>query len=216
MASKYLIAVGHPDDEVLMCGGTIASQMKIKNDEIRVILTSDGNQDRHDVLPHVAHLLGFEFSIGPFPATNTHLTGELVSFFDQEIRDFQPDVIVTHSLSKYQSQDHNSVHRAVVISASRLVPTATILVGEPTFIDPEFNPVIFSDITHAIETKLQAAELYSSSLGRAYMAPKYLRDRAAYWGQLVKPGEDTLCEAFVLVRHYQGETVLADSQDIPM
>lgn len=112
---KYLFVTAHPDDEALGAGATIQKLVRLGHDvaicilsgkaEARSIQSETLTQDRENSM----RILGLEkYYIGDFPniKMNTVPHLEMVQFIEQAIRDFQPEIMVTH-----HPADTNDDHR---------------------------------------------------------------------------------------------------------
>lgn len=192
--SSALVVVAHPDDEVLVCGGTIA-RMVDSGMRVHVACLSDGAQDRGAVLDAACDVLGASCELLAFAVNALCADGELVSVTDRLVDEFQPDVIITHSAGQGQSQDHRAACQAVRTTVSRNPGPALLLLGSPPFATTDFAPTLFVDVTPAWPRKMRALGAYRAVLDRDYMHEEYLRTKCGWWSQVGgQPGG--LCEAF--------------------
>jgi N-acetylglucosamine malate deacetylase 1 len=192
--SSTLVIVAHPDDEVLVCGGTIA-QMAESGIRVHVACLSDGAQDRGAVLDAACSALGASCELFGFDVNALCADGELVSLTDRLVDEHQPDVIITHSPGQGQSQDHRAACQAVRTTVSRRLGPALLLLGSPPFATTDFAPTLFVDVAETWSRKMQALRVYRAVLDRDYMREEYLRVKCGWWSQVGgRPGG--LCEAF--------------------
>jgi LmbE family N-acetylglucosaminyl deacetylase len=187
----------HPDDEVLLCGGTIALLTKLGAD-VHVTCFADGAQGRDSWLGESCASLGATHELLNLPTSAMTLDGRLVAMTDRLVIQRQPHVVITHSASGTQSQDHVVLHRAVMLTVCRNVYPSVLLAGEPPISSIDFQPNVFVDVEQCWGQKLQAVAYYQSVLDRYYLKQAYLEVRAAWWRQVAR--RDTgLYEAFQLV-----------------
>jgi LmbE family N-acetylglucosaminyl deacetylase len=87
---------------------------------------------------------------------------ELIEKIDYNIHIFNPDLIITHSLSS-SHQDHINTAKSVM-SASRY--QKNIWTFEPVYPDKvtnnPFKPIIYIDITDKMDRKIDSLKLHSS------------------------------------------------------
>lgn len=200
MSRRCLVIVAHADDETLMCGGFLARLKSTSEWSSTVYCLSGGGQKRESNLPGAGDLLGFDSIVGPLTASNMTLDRETVTGIDDMILAVGPDLVITHSLSDHQNQDHNVVHRATTASLSRLAPSTALLSGEPTYPDPGFSPTVFVNISSTLDAKVQAAAAYAGESYRPYFSKGFIEARAAWWGKAVDPDGQMYCEAFRLAK----------------
>jgi len=221
MISRLLVIVAHGDDETLGAGGTIA---KMVDEGVAVglcVLTNDDGSrsaagkrttDRISSIDVAAKTLGIvRIQINKFGDNRLDTVGqlELNRVVEQEVRDFDPDVLFTTSLADL-SLDHQLVSRTARIAGrsgrSNVREIRTFEVrsatdtGEAAGISPGFRPNYWErlDETH-LERKLSALRAYGQEV-EDWPSPRSeraLRALAEYRGsQVAVP----LAEAFELVR----------------
>lgn len=106
---KTLVVVAHPDDEILGAGGTIFK--KIENGEsVGICMMNKSDDTRYFGRPeqlekdfeNSCERCGFDkVYLGDFPNLSFNVVPhiELVRFIEGAIKDFEPDIVITHSPS---------------------------------------------------------------------------------------------------------------------
>ena len=140
---------------------------------------------RHGEAERAAATLGAEFScldLGDYPL---EIDGDALALIADGIREFAPDVLITHTDSDPFNPDHPVAHAAVcrarglaagagVQSAFKTVNPPALFLFEPH--QPElcnFTPNTFVDITAVIEKKLAAmAEMKAQQYLQTYYAQR--------------------------------------------
>lgn len=192
--------VAHPDDEALLCGATAAC-LAAGGAQVRMACVGWGPPDRAELFAKSCALLGGESVTPPsaaVPERGLCLDRGLVGLIDELVRTRVPDVVITHSRSGPQHQDHVAVHDAVRLSMARWQGPALVLAAEPPMSSTGFVPNVFVDVGDHFEEKLDAVAHYRKIVDRPYLDDDYLVHRARWWGQVSgRPGR--LCEAYELV-----------------
>jgi N-acetylglucosamine malate deacetylase 1 len=128
-----LIIAAHPDDEVLGCGGTIASHAAV-GDNVHILIMAEGitsrddrrsTNDRSDELTELAEIarragkfLGAEsVELLSFPDNRMDSVPllDVVKEVEKWVDKIQPSVVYTHHIGDV-NVDHQVVHKAVVIA----------------------------------------------------------------------------------------------------
>jgi N-acetylglucosamine malate deacetylase 1 len=197
-AARVLVLLAHPDDEVLLCGATIAALADAEC-HVRVVCFCDGAQGRNAVFPQACKHLGATGELLCGQQTSAMvLDGALVAITDSLLRHWQPDCVITHTRAGRQNQDHVVLHDAVRLSTARCRWPTLLLAAEPPLSSVDFIPTVFADVDRYFAIKCQAAQRYRDVLDRDYMTDEYLGTRARWWGQ-VAGRPRTLVEPFELV-----------------
>ncbi|HYF39121.1 MAG TPA: PIG-L family deacetylase [Gemmatimonadales bacterium] len=214
---KVLAVAAHPDDEVLGAGGTLIRHFK-SGDEVRVLIVCSAHSIRYREGEHeqpadaqrASHYLGARTVGLGFPDQRLDAGSnlELIQSIEQEIRDFQPDVVFTHHWGDVNA-DHVRIAEAVdVATRPYAAPFIRRIYGFETPSSSEwtasqrdrpFTPNVFCDITGELDRKLDAMRCYRSEL-RPYPHPRSLRslrERAGYWGSVANM---TAAEPLMLLR----------------
>jgi 4-oxalomesaconate hydratase len=145
---------------------------------------------RHDEAEQAAEALGADFhclDLGDYPLQIDAAALEQIS---EVIREFAPDVLITHTDTDPFNPDHPVAHSAVdrarSLAAGAGVPSAFGTITPPEFLlfephQPElcnFMPTTFVDITAVIEAKIAAM---GAMKAQAYLQT-YYRERADHRG----------------------------------
>ena len=204
-----LLVIGaHSADFVWRAGGAVAVATS-SGGQARVIALSYGERGesgelwkepgqtvervkeiRHQEAERAAALLGADFrclDLGDYPL---EIDAAALQRIADEIREFAPDVLLTHTTVDPFNPDHGpagaAVDRARSLAAGAGVPSAFETVTPPALLlfephQPElcaFTPTIFVDITAVYEQKLAAmAEMEAQAYLQTYYA-----ERAAHRG----------------------------------
>lgn len=224
MAQRILIAVAHPDDEVLGAGGTIARHVR-EGDEVYCLILSEGVTSRYSrraeaeeklkqlksETAKAAKILGIKrvfFKDFPDNRFDTVPLLTIVKAVEEVKEEIKPEVIYTHHGGDLNI-DHVIVHRAVLTATRPItghsvreiyafeVPSST----EWAFgqFQHTFRPNVFVDISATLENKVQAMALYKSE-ARPFphpRSPRVIDAIARRWGSVV--GCEA-AEAFELIR----------------
>jgi LmbE family N-acetylglucosaminyl deacetylase len=221
-----LVVAGHPDDEVLGCGGTLA---RLAGDgvAVHILLLADGETSRtsvsgQEIDPHrvearyaaaatACRILGCA-SVDVLALPDNRLDGQdlldVVKHVEGFVHRYQPSTVLTHHAGDVNI-DHRVVHDAVIAacrpqpghSVKELlffeVPSSTE--WRPPGSGESFNPNWFVDITSTLATKLEALRAYEAEL-RAFPHPRSLKavEALAHWRGATAGVE--AAEAFVLGR----------------
>ncbi len=220
-----LIIAAHPDDEVLGCGGTCA-RLAREGHDVYIAILGEGATSRynrreeadpslvaglHARSREAAHILGAkEVFLHDLPDNrfDTVPLLDVVKIVEALVGRLRPEVVYTHHGGDL-NVDHAVVHRAV-LTATRPIPSQTVrelyTFEVPSSTEwafqqfkPVFRPNVFVDVSHTLETKLQAMRTYETE-ARDFPHPRSaeaLRALARRWGSAV--GCEAV-EAFELVR----------------
>ncbi len=224
---SWLVIAAHPDDEVLGCGGTLASLAALgKHNEIRVGILGEGISSRYarrEQTPRRAlsrlqaqaraanaawSARAVEFGGLPDNRFDSVPLLEIVKRVERWIEAWQPEVIYTHHPGDLNI-DHSLTFRAVLTATRPMagtpvkelyafeVPSST----EWAFarVEPAFRPNVFVDVSKTIDVKVRALQCYEEEV-RAFphpRSPEALRVMARRWGSTVGL---QYAEAFELIR----------------
>lgn len=203
-----LIVVAHPDDEVLGCGGTMASlakkgisvQAAFLSGEVEARCNRPELSDFYSDIEQAQKLLGVRDAIlGDFPNikfnTVPHL--DLVKFIEQAIVDTKATTIFTHHPSDLNN-DHLQTARAC-LAASRLyqrredIPRLKNIFFMETLsatdwsysgLGEQFFPDCFYQVDDTIDLKIEALHAYRNVM-RDFPHPRseeIIKSLAAYRG----------------------------------
>lgn len=224
---SVLVVAAHPDDEVLGCGGTLASLAASGDrNEIYVGILGEGISSRYasrEQAPRAALLWlkaqaraantawqarTVEFGGLPDNRFDDVPLLEIVKRVERWIEAWRPEVIYTHHPGDLNI-DHSLTFRAVLTATRPMagapvkdlyafeVPSST----EWAFrrIEPSFRPNVFVDISKTIDVKVEALQRYEEEV-RVFphpRSPEALRALARRWGSAVGV---PYAEAFELIR----------------
>lgn len=220
---RVLIVCAHPDDEVLGCGGTMAT-LADRGCQVDTAFLADGvgarnrggveqeTRRRREAARQAARILGAGepvFDDLPDNRLDTVPLLELVQRIEALIRRLQPDTVFTHHAGDVNI-DHRQVHEAVIAACRPQAgcPVRTLLFFEvasstewqPPGSAPAFVPNWFVDISATLERKLEALAAYHEEM-RPWPHPRSIRalEHLARWrGATVSVDA---AEAFFLGRH---------------
>ena len=219
MSKTILVVIGHEDDEVLGCGGSIARHIAEGDKVLCVAFTTglrsrDGMlewdiQRRHIHATDAAKVLGFTWYARhdmPDNAMDTVPLLDVVKHVEEAIDDLKPELVYTHHGGDLNI-DHAVVYRAVM-TATRPLPEQIVrevrLMEVPSsteFSLTPFVPNLWVELTHEQAAKKHLAlgcykdELRSYPHPRSHEATGYNEMRRAIEG-----GVEHLAEAFNVVR----------------
>jgi 4-oxalomesaconate hydratase len=204
MSARRMLVIGaHAADFVWRSGGAIAVTSE-KGGDALVIALSYGErgesgelwkeagqtiervkQIRHGEAQRAAAALGAEFrclDLGDYPL---EIDGRALALISDQIREFAPDVLITHTDTDPFNPDHPVAHAAVArargLAAGAGVQSAFATVSPPALFlfephQPElcnFTPTTFVDITAVIGRKLAAmAEMKAQRYLQRYYAER--------------------------------------------
>jgi N-acetylglucosamine malate deacetylase 1 len=189
--TKIALIVAHPDDEILGCGGTIASHAKA-GDEVHVLILAEGItsrdnkrdlESRADELKKLKqtardanNVLGVtSLVLHDFPDNRMDSVDrlDLIKVIEEFIVKNNPNIIYTHH-PKDINIDHRCVNDAVIV-ASRPIPGSSVELllffetvssteWQAADKDSNFIPNWWVDISETLELKMQALETYQSEM----------------------------------------------------
>lgn len=178
---RVLIAVAHPDDEVLGCGATIAKHCE-NGDDVFVLVFSDGegskksqNQNvdfRRESLVNALSILGvkaFDILNLPDNSFDTDPLLKIIQKVEPLVYKNSPELIYTHD-----SSDLNIDHRLVsqiIQTICRPLPDVTWreirtfeVPSSTHWSDQSFVPNLFIDVSSTFHKKMKAMECYSTEM----------------------------------------------------
>jgi N-acetylglucosamine malate deacetylase 1 len=189
--SSILVVVAHPDDEVLGCGGTIAS-LAAAGHRVHVLLLADGENSRAAVdgsdvaagavaarqaaADNACRILGCT-SVEALVLPDNRMDGlvllDVVKEIEARIVYHAPTLLLTHHGSDV-NVDHRVVHQAAIVACRPLpghsvrellffeVPSSTE--WQPPGSAVSFAPNYFVDISATLDRKMAALDAYASEL----------------------------------------------------
>ena len=185
MPESVLVVAAHADDEVLGCGGAIASHT-FAGDRVEVVLMTDGvssrsthgDQDkdvRYEAALEASKILGVS-NLHSFSFPDNGMDGvpliEITRVVEEIVRSLQPSIVYTHHHNDLNI-DHRQTHRAV-LTACRPQPRFTVkqILGFEVLSSTEWNtaganpftPTVFTDISSLLDIKLEALKAYAQEM----------------------------------------------------
>ncbi len=221
-AARIAVVAAHPDDEVLLAGGTVARHTAAGGEAAILILATGGTgrgggrgrakyvAKLREAARRSAKILGagrIEFADFPDNAMDTVPLLAVVKRVEKFMNDWRPRTVYTHHAGDL-NVDHRLVHQAV-LTACRPLPGAMvteILAGEVNSstewaADSQalFVPNDFVDIGAGLTKKIAALECYADEI-RHWPHPRSRRgvEAAAHWRGAQSGFE--AAEAFIIVR----------------
>jgi LmbE family N-acetylglucosaminyl deacetylase len=216
---NVLVFAGHPDDEILGAGATLAGHAS-RGDAVHAVVLADGATSRYDETmeetlrkagQRAAEQVGFasiRFEGLADQRLDTAPLIEITQGIEAILEELDPEVVYTHFPGDV-NLDHGIVARAVWTACRpyrfprirRLAAFETPSSTEWAWPLPDgaFSPSLFVDVTATLDAKLAAMECYSAEL-RDYPHPRStraLRQRAEFWGSVV---DRTAAEPFLIMR----------------
>ena len=183
--TTILVAVAHPDDEVLGAGGTIA-RLARSGSTVHVLYLTDGTsargsdhaaaRRRETAARRAAEILGAEppqFLRFPDNRLDSVPLLEVIHAVESVVREVAPSTIYTHHAGDL-NVDHSICLRAVLTACRALpgslvkriyaieIPSSTE--WAPPGANSAFVPSRFIDITESLPTKLAALEAYAEEM----------------------------------------------------
>lgn len=182
-----ILAIGaHQDDNEFRCGGIAAKLVKLGH-EVRFLSMANGCGGHHIMTPEetsrrrasesakVAEYLGIRYDIWDIDDCTLGADLETRNQLIRYIREFNPDVVITHRTNDYHA-DHRATgllvqdasyiltvpHTCPDVPAMRFMPV--IMYYEDRFTAPEFQADWVVDIDDVIENKLRAAHINESQV----------------------------------------------------
>ncbi|CAM3772800.1 PIG-L deacetylase family protein [Mesobacillus zeae] len=211
---SVLAVMAHPDDAELRCFGTLLKYKEIGY-ECKLLVVSGGEngislQDKLeyniDYIPKTEREhetrsafenTGIEIDILQFDDGNIRLDKSLIAAIEKVIRDFAPDVVITHCPEDLgvDHQDHSAVGKAAINIASRVEGVKKILLCEPLLtLRAGFIPNYFVDITKYFNRKMEALSHHKTQHGRYYLEEHYHVAKSVFYSLSLgaKPVEEGL------------------------
>ncbi len=214
-----LVIAAHPDDEILGGGATFAKRVRA-GDEVHAVVVCEGESVRYggdgqqvgqqEHAQEAADIIGFssfKCLMLPEQRLDTMSQIDLNQRLEEVIDDLRPSLVYTHFQGDI-NRDHGIVHDSVMVATR---PTRHFIEEVLAFETPSatglwpgnpFDPDTFEDVTETLEIKLEAMRCYSTEIPPFphTRSPESLRQRAAYWGNIV---DRAAAEPFITLRRYR-------------
>lgn len=177
VTDKVLVVVAHQDDEILLCGGTMAKHLAAW-EPVHVLILSSGvgsrgsgsEQERAEALLNASKVIGYSAEVLDFPDQQLDTVPILVitKEIEKRVQDLKPTLVYTHWHGD-MNKDHRIVSEATKV-ACRPQPGCSVkilLMGEVcsnTEWAGGFNPNYFVGINELWEKKMDALKCYVSEI----------------------------------------------------
>ena len=198
---KRVLAIGaHPDDVEIGCGGTIKKHSEM-GDEVMILTLTKGARggnkaDRQKESENAAKSLNSRLIMYDLEDTKLSNGGDTIQSIEQTIKDFNPNIIYTHSLNDTH-QDHRATHYATLVAARKVKHIYAYLAPSGTM---EFHPRYFEHIEEYLDDKMKAINCFTSQTmlcARPYLKTSIIQSTAEYWGRFSNYG---MVEPFEVIR----------------
>ena len=204
--SKVLVVAAHPDDEVLMCGGTI-KRLRNEGDEVRTLILGEGAMSRDGAKEEeiyelresaimAGHVLGVDNVTKlsyPDNCFDTVPLLKLIKSIKPFKDDYGPDTIITHHWDDLNI-DHQRTYQAVMTCCRPMngetvkkIFSGEVLSSTEWRYPNSFNPNLFYNISKTLSYKVEAFLQYKSER-RAWPHPRSveaIKMNAHTWGAKV-------------------------------
>jgi len=184
---KILMIGAHQDDNEFRCGGITKKYMDLGH-EVRFLSVCNGCGGHHIMTPQettarrakesaaVAELLGIQYDVWS-DIDDCSLTADLETRrrMIRYIREFSPDLIITHRTNDYHADHRNTAllvqdasymlivpHECPDVPAMRKMPV--IMYYEDSFTIPPFKLDVIVDVDNEFDTKMKIADLNVSQV----------------------------------------------------
>lgn len=184
---KFLMIGAHQDDNEFMCGG-ITAKLRAKGHEVRFLSLCNGSGGHHIMTPEetvarragesaqVAELLGIQYDVwSDMNDCSLEPTLENRRRLIRYIREYSPDVIITHRENDYHA-DHRAAGTLMQDASYMLIVphecpdvpamdnTPLMLYYEDRFTNPPFELALIVPIDDVIDTKIKIADINVSQV----------------------------------------------------
>lgn len=186
---RRILAIGaHPDDLELACGATLA-KLADAGHQIQAVVLTGGERGGNAAVRPLEARRGAQFlgcnAVFVYDFADTRLreqANEILSAIEMRIREFNPDIIFTHSAND-QHQDHQAVYEATLRAARN---HGTILCYESPSVTSDFNPTFFVDIGDYVDVKIESVRQHRDQRLKPYVSAERLRGMALFRGGQAK------------------------------
>lgn len=211
---KILVVVSHCDDEVLLCGATLAKLSSENRIEVLFLGASKTSRNEYDGLSEVkksafevASILGIKdlhfYNIRDQMFDSESLL-RIIKIIEEEIRQLKPEMIFTHHY-KDLNLDHSITFRAVMTACRPpLCPVKKIYSGEVLSttewsLEEAFKPNTYVDVEDTLSKKIEAMQVYEGEL-QEYPHPRSLEGIRILAKKRGMESGLKVAEAFQLIR----------------
>ena len=215
MNKKVLVVVAHSDDETISMGGTIVKLLK-KNIDVKIIvvgghlppLYSKKTYDitKNEFYKSMETLKVKNYKLLNLPATtfNEFKTSEFNMLLQKELDLYKPDVVFTPFPDRHI--DHRIVFNSVMVITRPIQKNSPKIIlayetlsethWNASYIENNFNPNYFINISDELNQKINAYKKYKSQINKS-RSPKSLKSLASFRGT---QNNCEYAESFVLIR----------------
>jgi LmbE family N-acetylglucosaminyl deacetylase len=179
MANKILVVAPHADDETLGCGGSLLKHKK-NGDKIYWLLVTKLKKDHKDYnikqkeIKKVADMYNFDevINLNLEPAKIHKIDFQtLIKLIEKQLKLIKPDTIYVPYLNDIHS-DHQIIARAMNTFSKwfrypyikRFLVYETLSETNFNFINTNFEPNLFVDISDQMKKKLNILKIYRSEI----------------------------------------------------
>ncbi len=186
---KVLVIGAHPDDIEIAAGASIA-KLHDAGFQIRALVLSHGERGGNANSRLTEAEIGAQFleldgvQVMNFQDTRMHSQAfEIVNAIERVIREFEPDMIFTHSKHDLH-QDHQTVYESTLRAARDR--RTTILCYESPSVTDEFAPSYYIDVCGYVDVKIEAIRKHWDQHKKPYMNPDLIRSKMNVRGNQAK------------------------------
>ena len=184
---RILMIGAHQDDNEFCCGGITKKYVDLGH-EVRFLSVCNGDGGHHIMTPEettarrakesaaVAELLGIQYDVWSDISDCTLVADlEMRRRMIRYIREFNPDLVITHRTNDYHADHRNTAllvqdasyilivpHECPDVPAMRQMPV--IMYYEDRFSYPPFVPDVVVDVSEQFDTKMQIVNLNVSQV----------------------------------------------------
>jgi LmbE family N-acetylglucosaminyl deacetylase len=182
---KVLVIGAHPDDIEIAAGASIA-KLHDAGFEVHALVLSHGDRNGNSDASLTESEIGAQFleldKVMVMNFQDTQMQGqanEIVNAIDGIIREYEPDMIFTHSRHDLH-EDHQTVYEATLRAAHD--QRTTILCYESPSATDEFVPIYYIDVCGYVDVKIEAIRKHWDQRKKPYMNPDLIRSKMNFRG----------------------------------
>ena len=186
---KVLVIGAHPDDFEIAAGASIA-KLHDAGFKVHALVLSHGERGGNADSRLTEAEIGAQFleldgvQVMNFQDTQMQSQSvEIVNAIEKSIREFEPDMIFTHSRHDLH-QDHQTVYESTLRAARDR--RTTILCYESPSVTDEFVPIYYIDVCGYVDVKIEAIRKHWDQHKKPYMNPDLIRSKMNFRGNQAK------------------------------
>lgn len=182
---RVLVLGAHPDDAEVAAGGLVVRHCRLGS-RVRLVSVTDGRSGHHEIAADelvrirraearlAGERVGADYDVWHFPDGQLEPTLAVRSAIIREIRQFAPDLVLTHRPHDYHP-DHRAVGVAVqdaayMVTVPHICPETPALSRDPVvaymgdlFTRPNpLRPDVLLDVSHEFDLAVQMAACHQS------------------------------------------------------